>query len=384
MNNKKMNSSPPVWNYETEIPKLTDLAFRALDSMYDKKSRLFVFNWDRNKKKLGPISERYSIIATIGLQSAKLRGIDIPFSLSEILKGLLCRINAIEQRGPGDLSLLLWAFSLLYGEIEKKVMERLIPGKRLHILIEGLRKRPIVEAAWALSTFSYIYRIGFRNSLISQACESISNIILDAFNRETHIFSYTAPKQGLRTIFGYHREFGNFASQSYSIYGLSAYYQATGDDRALKAALNCSNRICSLQGPFGQFWWVYNARRGTIADKYPVFSVHQDGMGPMALKKLSIVSKRDYSKPIKKSFGWLYGINELGSSLILWEKGIILRCIQRKTPLSKFFYHLNMLRSRFYLSRIKNDNRMSIGGLEILNETRPYHMGWMLLFFYDS
>jgi hypothetical protein len=352
--------------------------------MYDKESRLFVFNWDLKKKKLGPISERYSTIASIGLQSAKLRGIDLPFSVSDILKELLCRVRAMEQRGPGDLSLLLWAFSLLHGEIEKKVMERLIPGKKLHVLIEGLRKRPIVEAAWALSAFSYLYRNGFRNCLIPQACESIANIIIDAFNQETHIFSYMSQKKGFKTIFGYHRGFGNFASQSYSIYGLSSYYQATGDDRALRVALNCSNKICSLQGPYGQFWWIYNAKRGTIADKYPVFSVHQDGMGPMALKKLATVSKRDYSDFIKKSFDWLYGNNEIGISMIQWEEGVILRCIRRRAPLSGLSYHFNMMRSRFHLPSIKNDNRRAIGGLEIRNETRPYHMGWMLLYFYDD
>ncbi|MGQ9722577.1 MAG: hypothetical protein ACUVXA_14790 [Candidatus Jordarchaeum sp.] len=384
MNNKNVNANPPLWNYKTEIPKLTNLAFRALDLMYDKKSRLFVFNWDRNKRKLGPISERYSAIAAIGLQSAKLRGIDIPFSVSEILKELLCRINAMEERGPGDLALLLWAFSLLYGEIEEKVMERLIPDKKVNVLIEELRKRPVVEAAWTLSAFSYLYKNGFRNSLISQACESIADIIIDAFNQETHIFSYVSKKQGFKKILGYHREFGNFASQSYSIYGLSTYYQATGDDRALKVALNCSNKICSLQGPHGQFWWIYNVRRGTIADKYPVFSVHQDGMGPMALKKLSIVSKRDYSDFIEKSFDWLYGNNEMGISMILWEEGIILRCVQRKAPLSELSYYLNMVRSRFHLPSVKNDNQLALGGLEILNETRPYHMGWMLVFFYDS
>jgi len=376
--------STGIWDQNREMPKLTNLAFQALERMYDTESKLFAFNWDRKLKRLGPISERYSIIAAIGLQSANMRGANIPFSVPDILSSLLNRLPAIEKRGPGDLSLLLWVFSLAHAGIEKRILELLIPDNRFHILLKDLHSRPIVESAWTLTCFSFLYRNGYDKLVTAELCESIADVIMDAFNQETCLFSYCTPKNHFRTFFGYRNEFGNFASQAYSIYALSTYYQASGNEEALSIARRCADKICSFQGPYGQFWWIYNAKRGTIADKYPVFSVHQDGMGPMALKKLATVSKKDYSDSIKKSFDWLYGTNEMGISMILWEEGVILRCIQRRAPLSKLSYHLNMMRSRFHMPCVKNDNRLPIGGLEILNETRPYHMGWMLLFFYDS
>jgi len=375
----------PAWNRTAEMPRLTSLALRALERMFDSETKLFVFNWNVDSNTLGPISERYSAMAAIGLVAAKTRAIDVSLPVNDVIHALLGRLDAMEQRGPGDLALLLWAHVLARGEAPPPVLDRLLPGGNIERLIEKLRTQQLASIAWTLAAFSTLYRKADQRSLVAETCERIADLLRSAFDLRTHLFRYhIARESGTEARFGYHRSFGNFAVQSYPIYALSAYYQATGDERALRAAQWCADKICALQGPQGQWWWIYNVNRGTIADKFPVFSVHQDGMGPMALGKLARVAGRDYSGPIARSFHWLYGDNELGVPMIDFERHWILRAIQRKPLFYQPAYHWNLLRSRFSAHGLPGDSRLAFGGMETLNETRPYHMGWMLLSFYDD
>ena len=68
-------------------------------------------------------------------------------------------------------------------------------------------------------------------------------------------------------------------------------------------AIETADALCRLQGPAGQWWWIYDVERGTPAIRYPVYSIHQDAMGPMALLAVSLASehKRDYTDAIWKS-----------------------------------------------------------------------------------
>jgi hypothetical protein len=79
---------------------------------------------------------------------------------------------------------------------------------------------------------------------------------------------------------------GSFADQVYSTMGLARLSVAENDTEALAAANASAERICALQGPAGQWWWHYDARNGSVVEGYPVYSVHQHAMGPMALLDL--------------------------------------------------------------------------------------------------
>lgn len=374
-----------AWQCDKECPRLTDLALRALERMFDRDSGLFVFNWNVDSNRLGPVSERYSAMAAIGLHAAKARGIQIPFDLPALIKSLHGRHEALEARGPGDLALLLWAHVLIHNESSRTVLDRLLPGGQLDSLLNSLRTQQLASIGWTLAAFSALYHKVDRSAFIEHVCESIADLIRGAFDLRTQLFRYHIERENhTESLFGYHRAFGNFAVQSYPIYALSAYYQATKDERALRTARACADKICSLQGPQGQWWWIYNVNRGTVADKFPVFSVHQDGMGPMALAKLQRVGGGNYEQNIARSFQWLYGDNELEVPMINWEKHWIIRAIQRKKPFYQPAYHLNLLKSRFSPRGVPIDGRLAFGGMETLNETRPYHMGWMLLCFHDD
>src|SRR5262245_26224482 len=97
------------WNRDAEQPRLTNLALRALERMFDSKSNLFVFNWNVDSDELGEVSERYSAMAVIGLLAAKSRGVNISLPVADVVAALLNRLDKMEKRGPGDLALLAWA-----------------------------------------------------------------------------------------------------------------------------------------------------------------------------------------------------------------------------------------------------------------------------------
>ena len=50
--------------------------------------------------------------------------------------------------------------------------------------------------------------------------------------------------------------------------------------------------VAAAQGPAGQWWWHYDARTGAVVEGYPVYSVHQHAMAPMALLDLAERGRR--------------------------------------------------------------------------------------------
>ena len=122
---------------------------------------------------------------------------------------------------------------------------------------------------------------------------------------------------------------GSFADQVYPIYALTLYHKVFGSGQALDVAIKCADTICQHQGVLGQWWWHYNSATGQVVGTYPVYSVHQEGMAPMALYLVGETAGKDYSAPIIKGLEWIRGKNELGVNMIDRERNVIWRCLYR-------------------------------------------------------
>jgi hypothetical protein len=166
---------------------------------------------------------------------------------------------------------------------------------------------------------------------------------------------------------------GSFADQVYPIYALSKFAEAYAVQTALKMARSCAGAICRVQGRMGQWWWHYDAATGRIVDGYPVYSVHQEGMAPMALFALAEASHTDYSAPIDRGLRWITGQNELACDL-RHASGLVWRCLQHA---SRYKVYLDRAQSFVRL----NENRESGDDLRIVFECRPYELGWLLYAF---
>ena len=67
----------------------------------------------------------------------------------------------------------------------------------------------------------------------------------------------------------------------------------------------CADRLVARQGAHGQWWWHYDWRYGTVVERYPVYSVHQHAMAPMALMELREAGGPDHRAAVAAGLGWL-------------------------------------------------------------------------------
>jgi hypothetical protein len=204
--------------------------------------------------------------------------------------------------------------------------------------------------------------------------------LLGRFSRTAQLFGGSG--RGLRPRRLLDWKLTSFASQVYPIHGLASYARATGGDPP-QEALRVADRVVELQGPLGQWWWIYSLRDGSVVEPYPVYSVHQDAMAFMALAPLQNLGLRAYERQLARGLSWLYGSNELRMPLLDLERLVISRCIQRRGADADGVWGMSSSQRRAVrLGSWGLASRRSIvvarDELEILQEVRPYHLGWAL------
>ena len=169
---------------------------------------------------------------------------------------------------------------------------------------------------------------------------------------------------------------GSFADQVYPAYAFALHSRAFGIAEARDTALACCRTLCDLQGPLGQWWWHYDASCGRVVGRYPVYSVHQEGMAPMTLFEVGRTAGTDFSEHLYRGLEWNTGANELQADMVDWERTIIWRCIDRPKTARR-------VEESFGLAGIRN-RQAPCGDLKILHEGRPYCLGWLLYAFADT
>ena len=226
----------------------------------------------------------------------------------------------------------------------------------------------IVNCSWTLSA-----AIAARNILDTrQLMQSSRAALLRVFRPATGIFPHEFESGSwLRA------HVGCFADQVYPIQALARYHKAFGDDQCLAAANRCAAQICRLQGPAGQWWWHYDVRSGNVLEGYPVYSVHQHAMAPMALLDLFDAGGDDHAEPIRRGLRWMQNAPEVNRSLIAEDVDLIWRKVARAEPRKL------TRKVRAGVSRILPPCRLSAMNLlfrptRIDFECRPYEFGWML------
>jgi len=313
-------------------------------------------------------SERYTIITLLGLAALERSRGRTPIEAARVMPRLLDKLNWL--RGVGDLGLLLW----LCAETLPKGIDRLLG----EVDFEGAlarfpdgREGSTTEVAWFLTG-------------LSQAMLAMRHSPVKLRNAATQAYELLQRNRGQAGIFGHLRtartlggklrsHIGCFADQVYPIIALTAYAEVSGQTEALQGAKACADAICRAQGPLGQWWWHYDSSTGTAIGRYPVYSVHQDGMAPMALLALSKAGGGDYLEAVYKGLDWIYGANELGINLCDRARHVVWRSIQ---PGGKYSTYLAGA-----LGIMGVERAPKVQQLRINYECRPYHFGWLLYAF---
>jgi hypothetical protein len=200
------------------------------------------------------------------------------------------------------------------------------------------------------------------------------------YAEETGLFCYGG-RGGGRLRRRLRRRFGFFDNQVYGIRATVDYARVFGDPGALAMADACVDRIVQAQGPLGQWAWHYDARTGAVVDRYPVYAVHQHGMGPMALHALTEATGRRFDDVLDPSLAWVFGDNELDRPMLDADHGVIWRSIRRRLAHGKLIHVFKLLSLLGLPTAVERlaEAANAPGRLAVDLECRPYEFGWLLL-----
>jgi hypothetical protein len=350
---------------EPRISDLVGLAIKGLDSMYDSAQGLFCYRLQRTSSgmKREGISHRYTIMTLLGLLRAESAGLPSPFDIEPTVDRLLGETAWIDN--IGDLGLLLW----LCAATSQKHLHRFYATFDLSNALERFpdaRRRLTMELSWFLTGLAHASKTGQRDDLKPIAHETYR---LVRANQGGHgLFGHMAKWHSAAGVV--RGRVGSFADQVYPIFATAHFSQIFGHGEARDNALRCATAICGLQGSMGQWWWHYDSVTGRVVEHYPVYSVHQHGMAPMALLALEETCGADFHAHIDNGLRWISGANELNQDLVDTHAGVAWRCLQPP-------------KSAAYAASIRGliSKRPTRGRLDILYECRPYELGWLLYAF---
>ena len=188
------------------------------------------------------------------------------------------------------------------------------------------------------------------------------------------MFPHTVPAAAMGRL---RAHVGCFADQVYPIQALSRLAVVTGDAAYLDSANSCAARICELQGEQGQWWWHYDQRTGKVVEGFPVYSVHQHAMAPMALFELAEAGGTAYYEEIAAGLRWLYTHPEAIDELIAPALDVVWRKVGRHEPRKFVRGAAAVLTSLRPGARIPGVDRVFRPGW-LDHECRPYELGWLL------
>ena len=186
-----------------------------------------------------------------------------------------------------------------------------------------------------------------------------------------------APRHGPR------EHVGSFADQIYPVQALSRHARSTGDAQALAAANRCARRLVETQGPDGQWWWHYDTRTGRVVERYPVYSVHQHAMAPMALADLEAAGGDRTAQAVAAGVSWLWQHPECGDDLIDPGRCVVWRKVGRRERLKVvrgMAALTTAIRPAWVMPGV--DSIFPPGPID--RECRPYELGWLLYAWGDS
>jgi len=346
--------------------ELLALAIRGLERMYDPQKGLFCHRLRKTSDGLvrEGISQRYTIMTLLGLLRAQAAGLASPFDVEEAIDLLFEDTSWIDN--IGDLGLLLWLCAATSGQ-RLRQFHTMFDVSGSFVRYSDARRHLTMELSWFLTGLVAASKAGHTADLEPLANQTYQLVLR---NQGRHgLFGHMARWHSLAGVV--RGRVGSFADQVYPIFAMAHFSQVFGNGEARDRALRCANAICGSQGPLGQWWWHYDSVTGRVVEHYPVYSVHQHGMAPMALLALEETSGADFQKHIQSGLRWITGANELHKDMQDQDVGVAWRCIQPPKSISTKIHGL-MRKEPLQDS------------LQVLYECRPYELGWLLYAFADQ
>ena len=370
---REMSGWVPGQNGTQLLDDLLNLAADGLAATYDSASSTFVYTARSNGSLENPglriegTSTRYSAIAALGLgcldetEQRRILGGDTVLDVAAQAVA-----TAAHSADVGATALACWA-AAESGALDGEIPERLVS------LVTSNDALPTVDTSWAVTALlARQAAVGDRFAR-SDTVELLVEQLLAA-QHGTGLFPHVIPERSAHPL---RRHVGCFADQVYPIQALARYHAAVGSPRALEAANRCAERICALQGSSGQWWWHYDTRTGRVVEEYPVYSVHQHAMGPMALIELAGAGGRNFAPKVASGLAWLTERPEVSDPLIDNDLDVVWRSVRRREPRRATRTTRAVLTAAWPGAKIPLLDRVA-PPTRIDAECRPYELGWLL------
>ena len=357
-------------NLRPIVRELCSMAIGALCRMYRPDQRLFCFHIRKagDSEVVEGVSHRYTATVLLTLAGYDRQVAELVLedhSPEDVCNALIDQVQ--DSKDLGAVALTLWAARALSLRRTGDVL------RQLKVMLPDREAYPTVEVAWALTALS----IPGDAPSDAALAERIAVRLLASFNRHSGLFPHWPAGVHSPWLRSHVTCYADFV---YPIQALSWYHLSTGHTAAVDTAGECAARMCELQGPHGQWWWHYDVRTGRVVERYPVYAVHQDAMGPMALHDLQKTGFADFGtfeRSIARGVQWLMDPPEIDHSLVDQARGIIWRKVYR-SEVRRLVRTLQAGTSRLHHSlRLPGVDRLFPPG-NVDYESRPYEMAWIL------
>ncbi len=353
-----------------QVSNLMAMSVRGLADMYDVGSGRFPHTMRGVRTSDGPQlraegdSLRYAAIVALGLGVMPMIGQERVLA-GRNARDLALRVadRAVGDTDAGAVALAAWAAA----EVADHFAADLFDDLR-HRVVSG-QPLPTVDTSWILSAAIAARHLSDTADLASTVAERLLRAA-----GTSGVFPHMLPFDAQSRI---RQHVGCFADQVYPIQALSRWFVVSCDPAALSAAERCAKMIVDLQGDDGQWWWHYDVRNGSVVEGFPVYSVHQHAMGPMALHELYEAGGSNHDEAIALGVRWLQTHPEVIDELIaerlnvVWrkvgrhEQRKIVRGVAALTTAGSPSFHLPLV------DRVWPPGRIDY-------ECRPYELGWLL------
>lgn len=364
-------------------PQLIEISIKFLEDSVNSDgifyNRIIQTEWGNEKK---GYSLRYSIMALIGLFTAQKSGYEISLDLDKLKSNIFKRIKELPLMDLGNLLQLAAVTNDLDGF--KSVMDFL----QQNFSEADMLNQMTVGTAWLLTGLCLGEKKFPGATKNEKVIEQLKNRLLDSWLSNACLFCSGSGRMKNFIAAKTYQSIGCFADQVYPIIALSEFYQNKADSMVKTILQKTTEKLIHLQGNFGEWFWIYDMKRGNVMEKYPVYSVHQDSMAPMAFFAAEETLGKSFDHVVEKGLNWFGKMTFDGSEIIDEKQNIIWRSIKRmgnnKSVFNSFglnYGGLNLstkgkIFANIFLNR--NIQNSHIDNLVIDQETRPYHYGWIL------
>ncbi|MBU1575738.1 MAG: hypothetical protein KKG02_06665 [Candidatus Edwardsbacteria bacterium] len=332
---------------------------------------LYPFSW-----RLGPeqtlikqgVSIRYSAMALIGIAAYSKMNTIYPSkqNMGQISKSLMNEIITVNN--VGDLGLLLWALSLCGSHCSEDVYSKLL--SLLKVTNDSVYNySQTMWLSWVIDGLCAYYS-QTSDRVIFDHIRNAANKLINNQDKSSGLFyrchSSNKPIETLKSKIAF------FSDQIYPTHALTSACLVTNEPRYLNAAEKTANRLINNQGSFGEWPWVYHVSTGGVVETYPIYSVHQHGMGPMALRRLGQANGKSYEDICCKSVNWL-NRNAMGINMFSGAHNLVWRS-QKRRHFQRVLTGMVQAQAALTGQCLRLPNTR----LKIDYECRPYELGWLL------